>query len=281
MAYSPADNSVYLAHGASGSGNHPHDFWRYDLDSSKWESLGAAPDQTANWDCACEVNLIYAEGELWYFKNCRDVFVFNVQTKSWRTLRIGEDRYAVTPLGAKGIFDPVRKNFVFYGGMYPGPSNLMATLNKTSLTWSTSNGPRALKYAAMAYSEKNDLYFVGAAGQDTVFIYDPKTSAWKAPVAGGVTGPGDRYVEFAYSDSLNLLVTLKGLDLYTMQYQDSTTLPPTSPPDSCNSDTVFIRDTITVLDTIRFTDTVTISPPTKKGVFKVGLDTLLILDVLN
>jgi hypothetical protein len=271
MAYSPVDTSLYLAHGASGSDNHPHDFWRFSLPQGRWLNLGAAPGPTAAWDCSsCETNLIEAEGELWYFLNARDIYVYNVAAQIWRYHRIGEDRYAVNPIGPRGTYDTRRRRFAFYGQKADGTaSSLMSFFHKDSLTWSTRQGPVALKNAALQYVPRHDLYLLGRGGQDTLRTFSPETGAWATVPAAGSAGSGGWYLEFVYDPIRDLLITMRESGVYVLRYT-----PPGggSPPvDTCE----VVHDTVTV------TDTLFLPQPSRPGRFIVGGEILLEVEVVQ
>jgi hypothetical protein len=224
FAYAPADSAVYLLHGASNSGNHPHDFWRYSFPLGRWEYLGQAPGPVDGWDLGGELNLIYADGELWFFLNARDIWVWNIAARTWTNKLIGTDRYAVYPIGPRGLYDTKRHRFAFYGANWTDNSSQwsdqMAFFSKDSLKWSTRTGPVKTQYAALEYNTKWDRYMLAkGSGNDSVRIFDPTAAVWStAPIAGSLFN-GYQYVEFVYSPALDLVINEKEGHFYLMRYR--------------------------------------------------------------
>lgn len=228
FAYSAADSAVYLLHGASGSNNHPHDFWRYSLASGKWDSLGQAPGPTESWDLGGELNLIAVEGELWFFLNCRDIWVWNIAARTWTLHTVGTDRYAIYPIGPRGLYDPVRRRFAFYGSNCCADStqwsNQMTFFSRDSLHWETRAGPVKTQYAALEYDSKWDRYLLAkGAGNDSVRVFNPRDESWSTAPIQGTLFNGYQYVEFVYAQDLDILVNEKEGHFYVARYQPSIT----------------------------------------------------------
>lgn len=226
FAYAPSTHSLYLAHGASGSGNHPHDLWAYAFAEGKWKRLGAAPGGTEGWECDCDGHLLHhpPTDELIYIRGRSEAHAYSLETGLWR--RLATQGATAGPIGAKGAYDSKRDRFVFFGNVWTsddrGTTDFLffepATGNWTEVpvfgTW-----PPARSYATMLYLPARDLYLLqGGLKQGNTWIYDPSGETWsRPPLADSV--PGGGFSAYAAYDAGNdLVAAYEGGSMYLLRY---------------------------------------------------------------
>lgn len=229
LAYSPADDQLYLSHGASGSGNHPHDLWAYSFKDRKWQNMGASPGAVQAWELVGEGNLILNSktNELYLFRNRKAIYVYNVASKTWKTLAPKGTTAGV--VGAHGAYDSKRDRFVFYGNIWTENdvgSTMFTFFDVASNTWTdqtpAGTWPPALSYSSVEYNSKWDLYMMhGGYLQKDTWIYNPGTKAWFNLKTPNSTQPNGKQMNLVYDPVHDVLInSVKGV-MYLLRYVPS------------------------------------------------------------
>lgn len=226
FAYASSTHSLYLAHGASGSGNHPHDLWAYAFADAKWTRLGAAPGGTEGWECDCDGHLLHhpPTDELIYIRSRSEVHAYSLRTGTWRRMTIRGAASGV--IGAKGAYDSKRDRFVFFGNVWTADDRGTADFllfEPATGTWTAvpaaGTWPPARSYATMLYLPGPDLYLLqGGWRQGNTWVFDPAAETWSRPALADSVPGGGKSAYAAYDAGNGLVAAFEAGAMYLLRY---------------------------------------------------------------
>lgn len=225
FAYVPTTDAVYLAAGASSSGGHPRDFWRFSLSSRQWEKLGDIPADIPDWDCICERNLIWSSGDnrLYFFVGANAVYAFDLAARKWKKLTTqGRPK----SIGSHGAYDPRRNRFAFYGNNWTPDgkgSDALVLFDVGTATWADEPvsvpWPPAKSYAALEYIDRYDAYLLhGGRGHGDTWAYLPAQRRWQKIPAMSPPAPGGVSTYLAYDTRNDILIRFSGQSMSVMRW---------------------------------------------------------------
>lgn len=226
FAYSPSDDRLYLAHGASGSGMHPHDLWAWSFQDRKWENRGAAPWATQGWDLVGEGNLILNSNtnELYMFRNRQAIQIYNVASKTWKAVAPKGATSGV--VGAHGAYDTKRNRFVFYGNIWTSDDRGTTTFvffDVATSTWSepavAAAWPPPISYASVEYNPKWDVYMLhGGWQQQGTWIFNPGSGQWSQLKTVNTTPANGKQMNVVYDPVHDVLINSVKGTMYLLRY---------------------------------------------------------------
>lgn len=230
ICYVPSHKSLYIIAGANQSGpdGHPRDFWRYALDEKRWIKIHDNPlPEIPDWQCPCEKNLLYfpEQDQLIFFYSTSKVFVFDLKTEKWTAKTVSGDGGTI---GAKGVYDPRRKRFLFYGSAWVAQNSDQTNdflayyplMNKWERISTPALTPGARSYASLAYVPKYDVVVLhGGGGENDTWIYQPARNSWQSLDNGaGLPVEAFNSLYFTYDLSKDVLVLFIEGDIWLMRY---------------------------------------------------------------
>ncbi len=234
ICHVPSEKKVYLFSGANQTGpsGHPKDFWIYSLETNKWQQFIGWIPPFPSWDCACEKNLLYNPDRhelllTWY--NTSKVYTFNLILKEWREVQtIGVEN----TIGSKGVYDPARQRFLFYGSNWVAnesrETNDFVAYYPHRKRWEKiealgpNPGPRS--YAPLTYISKYDVIVLhGGSRKNDTWIYQPLRNTWQLlPTNTDLPTPNFN-VYFDYDVKNNVLVKFYSGKIWIMRYEEEKT----------------------------------------------------------